>query len=199
MMPRTAVLDAETILAATEDVLRRHGPAKATVVDVARALGVSHAAVYRHFSSKAALREAVTRRWIDRSYDRLAAIADDTTLPPPERLRTWLTALFTAKRAKALDDPELTATYAVLAAEHNSVVAEHVAVLVGQVRAIVSAGAATGDFDVKDPGAVAQAVFDATLAFHHPAHAPSWQTDGIDTAFDHVCTLLIDGLRAVPR
>jgi AcrR family transcriptional regulator len=41
-------LDAETILTATEDVLRRHGPEKATVLDVARALGVSHASIYRH-------------------------------------------------------------------------------------------------------------------------------------------------------
>ncbi|MGY0499283.1 TetR family transcriptional regulator [Nocardia sp. FBN12] len=198
-MPRTAVLNAETLLAATEDMLRRHGPAKATVVDVARSLGVSHAAVYRHFPSKAALREAVTRRWIDRSYDRLAAIADNRLLPPPERLRAWLVELFATKRAKALDDPALTATYAVLAAEHNSVVAEHVAALVYQVRAIVTAGVATGDFSVSDPGAAAQAVFDGTLAFHHPIHAASWQTAGIDNAFDNVCTLLIDGLRATHR
>jgi AcrR family transcriptional regulator len=195
-MPRPAALDAETILAVTEDVLRRHGPAKATVVDVARALGVSHAAVYRHFPSKAVLREAVTRRWIDRSYHRLARIADDTATPAPERLRAWLAELFTAKRAKALEDPELTATYGVLAAEHSSVVADHVAVLVGQIRAVVAAGVADGDFTAPSPAAAAQAVFDATLGFHHPAHAPTWQTDGIDAAFDQVCTLLIDGLRA---
>ncbi|WP_285680262.1 acyltransferase domain-containing protein, partial [Kitasatospora phosalacinea] len=44
-------------LRTAEDVLRRYGPAKATVVDVARALGVSHGSVYRHFGTKAALRE----------------------------------------------------------------------------------------------------------------------------------------------
>ena len=51
-----AALDEDSILAATEDVLRRYGPSKATVLDVARALGVSHASVYRHFPSKTALR-----------------------------------------------------------------------------------------------------------------------------------------------
>ncbi|MGH3503552.1 MAG: hypothetical protein ACRDQA_22030 [Nocardioidaceae bacterium] len=30
---------------------------------------MSHAAVYRHFPSKAALREAVTRRWLGSAYD----------------------------------------------------------------------------------------------------------------------------------
>src|SRR6476660_5318715 len=98
MLSGTA-LDAETILTATEDVLRRHGPEKATVLDVARALGVSHASVYRHFPSKAALREAVTRRWLSRGHDNLAAVAADTRLAAPERLRAWLTALFASKRA----------------------------------------------------------------------------------------------------
>jgi AcrR family transcriptional regulator len=37
-MARTGTLTAERILEATEEVLRRHGTAKATMVDVARAL-----------------------------------------------------------------------------------------------------------------------------------------------------------------
>lgn len=75
MAATTETLTAERILEATEEVLRRHGPAKATVVDVARALGVSHGSVYRHFRTKAALREAVTKRWLDRTSERLAVIA----------------------------------------------------------------------------------------------------------------------------
>jgi AcrR family transcriptional regulator len=55
-------LTREQVLTAAEDVLRRYGPDKATVVDVARALGVSHASVYRHVRSKAELRSAVTQR-----------------------------------------------------------------------------------------------------------------------------------------
>ena len=38
-------LTADRILEAAEEVLRRHGPAKTNVVDVARALGVSHGSV----------------------------------------------------------------------------------------------------------------------------------------------------------
>jgi AcrR family transcriptional regulator len=60
--PATHPLTPETILDAAEEVLRRYGPAKASVVDVPRALDVSHGSVYRHFASKAALRDAVTER-----------------------------------------------------------------------------------------------------------------------------------------
>lgn len=59
-MPRADTrLTRDRILAAAEDVIRRFGPAKATVVDVARALGVSLAAVYRHVATEAELRDLV--------------------------------------------------------------------------------------------------------------------------------------------
>ena len=51
-MSADAPLTGDRSLATAEDVIRRFGPAKATVVEVARALGVSHAAVYRHVATK---------------------------------------------------------------------------------------------------------------------------------------------------
>jgi AcrR family transcriptional regulator len=189
------VLDPRTILAATEDVLRRHGAAKATVVDVARELGVSHAAVYRYFPSKAALREAVTRRWLGRAHDDLTRIAGSAE-PPPERLRAWLTAVFAAKQAVATDDPQLFATYGALAAEHSSAATEHVADLVAQLTGIIADGIATGAFPVADPAAAAQAVFSATTAFHHPAHATEWVLPGVEARLAGVCDLVLAGLQA---
>ncbi|HEX6448910.1 MAG TPA: TetR family transcriptional regulator [Trebonia sp.] len=195
-MRATGPLDADTILAATEQAMRRHGPAKATVLDVARALGVSHTAVYKHFPSKQALREAVTRRWLSRDRDALAAIAGDTGLSPPERLRAWLTAMFAAKRAKVRDDPELFAAYRILAAEHASIAAEHVADLLRQLEAILAGGIAEGTFAAADPAVAAHAVFDATTRFHNPALSSEWQAPGIETELDAVCTLLLSGLTA---
>ena len=52
------------ILDATVELVRRHGPAKTTVSDIARALSMSHANVYRHFASKDALFEAAAQRWL---------------------------------------------------------------------------------------------------------------------------------------
>ena len=193
-MRTSGPLDPDTILSATEDVLRRHGPAKATVVDVGKALGVSHAAVYRHFPSKTALREAVSRRWLNRDRDALAAIARDTEIPPPQRLRAWLAAVLAAKRAKAHDDPELFAAYRILVGENSSAAADHVADLLRQLEAIVADGIATGSFRTTDPAAAAQAVFTATARFHHPALASEWQAPGIENDLDAVCTLILDGL-----
>ena len=195
MAPTSETLTAERILVATEEVLRRHGPAKATVVDVARALGVSHGSVYRHFRTKAALREAVTKRWLDRTTDQLSGIAAEDR-DPESRLRGWLTALFAAKRRKAGDDPELFATYSALAREQGEAVARHIADLVGQLTKIVQAGVDTGAFTAADPAVTARALFDATGRFHDPVYAQDWEQPQIDADFAAVLDLLLRGLRA---
>jgi AcrR family transcriptional regulator len=188
-------LTRDQILSAAVEVLRRYGPAKATVVDVARALKVSHGSVYRHFPSKAALREAVMERWLRESHTLLDAVmAGDG--PADVRLRDWLTTLFAAKRKKALDDEELFATYMALLGDASEVIEQHIDHLLGQLREIISDGVARGEFAVQDPAATARAVFDASLRFHSPVHAADWGRAEIDEEFDALCVLILDGVRA---
>lgn len=192
-----SVLTPERILAAAEDVLRRYGPGKATVVDVAQALGVSHGSVYRHFASKAALRDAVLRVWLERMMAPLQTITAARS-SPPTRLRHWLTALREAKRDKVLGDPELFATYSALAADAREVIGEHVAHLLLQLATIIAAGIKCGDFRQVDPTATAKAIFDATSRFHYPGMAHLWADPGEDAAFAQLLDLLLNGLAAAP-
>jgi AcrR family transcriptional regulator len=148
-------------------LLRRHGPAKTNVVDVARRLGMSHANVYRHFESKAALQDAVAARWLHRITAPLAVIAEEPG-DPGDRLRRWMLALAETKRRKVLDEPELFATYQTLAQAARAVVDAHVAELRAQVTHIIEAGARTGAFRVDDPEAAARVFLAATATFHHP-------------------------------
>jgi AcrR family transcriptional regulator len=189
----TETLTAARILEAAEEVLRRYGPAKANVVDVARALGVSHGSVYRHFESKAALRDAVTERWLGSISEPLEAVAAGKGTAP-ERLERWLDLLVRSKRRRALDDPELFATYLALAAESREVVRAHVDTLVDQLTRIVADGVAEGAFTTDDPKPAARAAFDATSRFHNPAHAAEWADPQIDSAYEHVRSLVLRGL-----
>ncbi len=190
-----APLTRERIVTAAEGVLRRFGPSKATVVDVARALGVSHAAVYKHVATKAALRDLVVAQWAEATMPSLRAIASEPG-PAPERLRRLLDALIAVKRRKASHDPELFSAYRMLAADAESVVAAHVEELVGLAAMIIRAGVEEGTFRQVDPVAMGRSVLMATSRFHHPAHAAEWTDPSIDAAYNDVWQLLMDGLCA---
>jgi AcrR family transcriptional regulator len=192
-----AVLTAADILDAAEDVLRRYGPDKANVIDVARALRVSHGSVYRHYPTKADLRDAVARRWLRRVSEPLEAIVDSTE-PAPARLRRWVEQLSRAKRRMAQEDPELFDTYARIVAQSRDVVAEHLQTLADQAGRVIADGVADGKFEPIDTAVAGRAVLHATARFHHPAHALEWRDPQIEAQLDAVVSLVLRGLTA-PR
>jgi AcrR family transcriptional regulator len=193
MSPAEAPLTREKVLAAAEDVIRRHGPAKATVLDVARALGVSHTAVYRHVATKAELRDMVVGRWLEATMPPLRAIVAKSG-PSPARLRKLIDALIAVKRRRAANDPELFAAYMTLAADAKSVIAAHIDEMVGQVAKVIASGVEEGSFRTVDPVAAGRAVLIATSKFHHPAHAAEWADPAMDASLEDVWRLLMDGL-----
>lgn len=188
-----AGLTREKILDAAEEVLRRFGPSKATVIDVARTLGVSHGSVYRHFAGKAELRDAVVQMWLSRMNGPLEAIAAEDA-PAAERLHRWLAALMRIKRERLFDDPELFAAYCVLTQEARAVVGEHVEYLTVQVTQIIRQGVALGEFEAADPAAAARGVLVATSPFHNPISSAEWTRPDIDTLFGEVWAIILRGL-----
>ena len=180
-------------MATAEDVLRRFGPEKATVVDVARALGVSHAAVYRHVKTKAELRDLVVQRWVDETMPPLRAVVARPG-PAPKRLRQLFDTLISIKRRRAAADPQLFSAYRLLSAGAQSIVAAHVDELVQLGAAIINSGVEEGTFRQVDPVAASQAVLFATFPFHHPAHAMEWTNPKLDSVYDDIWRLLMEGL-----
>ena len=156
-------------------------------------LASATARVYRHFASKAALRNAVTERWLARVGEPLAKIVAEDG-PAADRLHRWFLKLIAIKRQKTKTEPELFATYQKILAESRDVVRAHVDMLVGQVRTIIADGIRRGEFAKVDPDTTARAIFFATVRFHVPAHAAEWNDPGIDDAFEDLWALLLRGL-----
>ncbi|MCC3372649.1 TetR family transcriptional regulator [Cohnella sp. REN36] len=194
-MAHDQILTREAILDAAEQVLRRYGPEKTSVVDIAKALQVSHGTLYRHFASKADLREAVTERWLDQRISApLEAIVERQDGTAAERLRDWLQALVRAKRTYLAEDAEMFAMYTAVTAESVAIVHAHIAHLTGQIARILESGIRSGEFKPGRPETVARAIFTATARFHHPAHARDWQSDEAEADFEAVWALLLSGL-----
>ena len=185
----------QRILDAAEVALRRHGPSKTNVVDVARELGQTHASVYRYFTSKADLIDALVERWLHAVLVPLEAIARDPG-PAPDRLGAWLRTLMRLKIRKVRDDPELFATFHAIAIRSDELVARHLAALVGQIEAILAEGVTSGAFQITDLHRAASAVQAASLRFHHPALLAAPNPLPTDDEANQVIALLIAGLRA---
>ena len=188
-------LTREQILAAAEEALRRYGPAKTTVVDVAQSLGVSHGSVYRHFPTKAALRAAVVQQGLEKTAAQLRHITEETG-PAADRLHRWLLALGDIKQRKAREDPELFGTYIMIEKDGPEVIREHFAVMTSQIDRILRDGVEAGEFreSVLDGGAMA--IWVATARFHHPAHRHEWSDPGTGELFEAVWKLMLGGLAA---
>jgi AcrR family transcriptional regulator len=188
-------LTKEAILEAAEQVLRRYGPEKTSVVDVAKALQVSHGTLYRHFPSKVALREAVTERWLLRIAKPLQELASQTGASAIDRLRTWLQALIQSKRKHVIEEPEMFGMYSAVTLEAVDMVEEHVQHLISQMTGIIEDGVRSKEFRSGEPEAMARAIFFATSRFHHPAHAYEWSSSTIEQEFDLVWELILSGIR----
>eukprot|EP01037_Dinobryon_pediforme_P002716 gene2716-2755_t len=154
---------------------------------------MSHANVYRHFASKAALQDAVAQRWLHALMAPLEACVASAG-PAEQRLREWVWLLTRAKRRKVLDDPELFATYHALAEQSREVVAAHVGELASQIARIIGDGVASGVFRVRDVGVATRAVQTATMRYHHPHFVAETVDD--DAGLEATLELVIAGLKA---
>jgi AcrR family transcriptional regulator len=184
----------ERILDTTVELLRRHGPGKTGVVDVARALDMSHSNVYRHFASKSALFDAVAERWLALVMAPLTTITADKKTPAAKRLKKWVRTLAEVKRKKVLEDPEMFAVYHSITADLHEVVAAHLARMHGQIAEILRDGVKEGAWRLKTPDATAKLILNATLGFHHPAMVALNGGDTDLAQLDALMDVLIAGI-----
>lgn len=187
----------ERILQAAEALLRRHGPAKTNVVDVARALDMSHANVYRHFSSKAALMDALVGNWLGRDADHLRRIAQSDR-PADERLAKWMLAFIQSKQAKVFDDPEMFEAYHAAAEARREVANTYLNANKKAVVAIIQDGVDSGLFGIDDADVAAQSLFLAMSRFFHPHFMRQHTSPPPQDEAERVLALLVAGLKAGP-
>ena len=184
------MLTKEKILDASEIVLRKFGPRKTTVVDVARALDVSHGTVYRHFATKAELHEAITLRWLERVTAPLTEVTHKSE-SASVRLREWFESLTAIKRSIFIGEPELFESYQDLAKQTpEHVKSKHINHLLQQVESILRDGVAEDAFNIEDCAITARCFFFGTVRYHHPLHSAEWTSDTIEQEFSQLFSLL---------
>lgn len=140
---------------------------KTTVADIAHDLRMSPANVYRFFSSKAEINEAVGRRLlseIETTVDEIVKHPDSAS----HRLRDALIAIRQAYAQRLRSNRKLFELVETAFNENWPIVHEHVQKLDKSLEDVISEGARDGEFRVGDPELGAILVRSACMQFCHP-------------------------------
>lgn len=187
-------LTTDTIMNTGEDVLRKFGPEKSNLSDVAKALKVSHAALYKYFKNKDALWNAIAERWLDRISEPLNTVMNTTYSSASEKMERWLRCLAESKKKSAMEDPEMFHLYTLMVEHSEEVLHHHLDYLIGHLTEICREGIDSGEFDRSDEKQKAKAIFSAFSSFHNPLFSEEWDRQDYLREFQTLWQLIRDGL-----
>ncbi|PJG49653.1 hypothetical protein CAF53_03185 [Sphingobium sp. LB126] len=170
-------LSAPKVLETAKLQVRRFGESKTNVVDIARAMGVSHAALYRFYPSKSAIMDAIVQEAMD-DEARLAAMHVDTDGPPAERLTAMLLDLHRHKRERFEGDQEIHNLYRRIVVERPDMIAAYADRITALVARLIEKAVRRGEWKVDDVQLAAGVVRDAGMIYVHPAFVAQLVTAG---------------------
>jgi AcrR family transcriptional regulator len=156
------------IIETAERLFRRIGYQKTTVADIAKALRMSPANVYRFFDSKKAINEAVAERLMREVEGAIEVIARRDA-PAADRLRDMIVTMHRMNAALYTDELRMHEMVERALSESWQVVHAHIERKGVIFQRVVEEGIAAGEFASADPVVAARCVQVALIRFFHPA------------------------------
>jgi AcrR family transcriptional regulator len=159
------------ILEAAKGLLRRYGPNKLTVVDIARELGMSHANVYRFYKTKSKILDAISDEWLTQLESFVEEIARRRT-SAAARIEAVVLELHRKRKKKFLQDAEVFEAYRRIVEVRPEVAERRREKIQAVFQRLLEEGIESGDFRPMNCLKVATALKDATAMFLHPLLIP---------------------------
>jgi len=157
----------ERILVVAERLFREIGYQKTTVSDIAKALQMSPANVYRFFDSKKSINAGVARRLMGQVEQASQAIVVSRG-SAAGRLRKLLTTVHQMNSARYVGDSKMHEMVACAMEENWDVCRAHMEFIIGLIANVIASGVASGEFRVPDAGTAAMCTCAAMVRFFHP-------------------------------
>jgi len=158
----------EQIIRAALDHFRHYGYSKTSVADLAKAIGVSSAYVYKFFESKQAIGEAVCTHSLGQIDDALREIAQSEN-SASDRLKELFASLLSKSLALFFEERKLHDIAAVAAANHWNSAKNHRAALYSILKHVINEGRESGEFESETPlDEVCMAIASVMTPFSHP-------------------------------
>jgi AcrR family transcriptional regulator len=184
----------ERILVTAERLFREIGYQKTTVADIAKALHMSPANVYRFFDSKKSINAGVARRLMGEVEEASQAIAARPQ-GAAKKLRELLTTVHRMNSDRYVGDSKMHEMVAAAMDENWEICKPHMECIAGAIAAVIADGVKSGEFRVSDVGLAALCTASAMVRFFHPQMI-GWYADKPGPTIDQMTDFVIAGLSA---
>ncbi len=172
--------------------MRTQGFDKVRLVDIAKDMGVSHAALYAHFTNRESLLDAVMERWLTETESALEAVCQGKR-PALRKIEDWFLTLYKLKRTRIQTDPEPYRAFDVATTLRKPFAAAYVKRLKAQLAGLVDeAGDLLGTYSAAE---TAELLFEATSTFHHPSLVKHSAIHNRERLLRRLIKTLFDGLQ----
>lgn len=161
--------------------------------DVARDLGVTHAALYKYFTDKQDLIDAINVQWMDEINSELQAICNHDE-SATFRIQQWFLTLYEMRRDKVLKNAREYASYIRTEELRRPCAQQDALQRKEQLVGLVQAAMDTGQIRQGDSRSVAGLLLSATDHFIHPAFIASHVLEDKKNDFKQLLHVLIRGL-----
>ena len=190
----------ERILVVAERLFRELGYQKTTVGDIAKALRMSPANVYRFFDSKKAIHEGVARILMGEVED-VARVITARPGPATPRLRELLTTIHRMNSERFVGDSKLHEMVEIAMEESWEVCVAHMQTSSKSIAGVIAQGVASGEFEMTDVPLAAMCTCQAMMGYFHPQMiAQAMNKPGKPHAeIDQMIDFMLDGLAARNR
>jgi AcrR family transcriptional regulator len=168
--PQTSDETRARIVSEAERLFRHYGYTKTTVADIAGACAMSPANVYRFFSSKLEINNAICCAIISEFEVRMRQIAD-MDAPASDRLSMLIEALAANTAEMLSHDRKVHDMVAVAMEENWGAVQHHLKFTLALIAGIIASGIEKGEFKPQDPDQAARCAHFALVGFKHPVVA----------------------------
>ncbi|KRM24231.1 TetR/AcrR family transcriptional regulator [Latilactobacillus graminis] len=179
------------IIQVTLQLIQTKQRADLTLTEIADHLGMTHAALYKHFRNKQALWTAVTTAWFHQTIlqkiRQITPIKDD----PVETLHQWLWTFATAKKNAYLNDPALFALTTQYVDNHPIILRTVLTDLMAAIDQLM----AYNDPDYQR----AETILSAFAPFTLPTFKETWTAPNYQQRFETLWQLIKPGLQSVPQ
>jgi AcrR family transcriptional regulator len=155
------------IVETAEMLFRRMGFAKTAVADIANELGMSPANIYRFFSSKHAIVEAICQRCLAELEAKAWAVARSPG-PASQRIEQLIMAIVSYHKDNFLSERRVH-DMVLVAIEHSwDVIRAHKEVMRSITERMLREGIAAGEFEPVDPQEASKLILRSLVAYMHP-------------------------------